>query len=219
MSEVEKSIRESTSDPRRVFVACLLSFVILITPIAAIAAPRSIGARVNSPIVTEGATSSAAKAMESSLTAAPAPVPEAAPALPFAALTETDCSSSITVTSNTDSGTGTLRQAIAEVCDGGAIDFNIPGSGPDTITLATGQLAIEKNLTINGPTAKSLTISGDSMSRIFQVNAGVNLTFSNLTISGGQAASGGGVSNLGNLTILNSTLTGNTTTGNGGAIF
>jgi len=124
----------------------------------------------------------------------------------------------ITVVNTADSGAGSLRQAITDIDDGGTIDFNIPTIGPDIITLTSSELAITKNLTIVGSTAKSLTISGNNANRIFNVSAGMNFTFSNLTISGGQATSGGGVNNLGNLTILNSTLKQNGATGNGGAI-
>jgi len=125
---------------------------------------------------------------------------------------------SVTVTNNNDSGSGSLRDAIANVDVGGTIDFD-PMLIGQTITLTGGELLIDKNLTIQGPTG-ALTISGNNASRIFNVSAGVNFTFSNLTISGGQAGSGsgGGISNLGNLTILNSTLTGNSATSNGGAI-
>jgi hypothetical protein len=71
----------------RVFVACLLSLAILTTPIAAIAAPKSISTRSNSRKISEGANSSATGARESSLKLAP-PVPEPAPApaQPFAAV-------------------------------------------------------------------------------------------------------------------------------------
>jgi len=124
-----------------------------------------------------------------------------------------------TVTNTNDSGSGSLRDAIANVCDGGTINFDPMLRGQ--ITLTSGELLIDKSLTIQGPTTAGLTISGNNTSRIFLVNAGVNFTFSNLTISGGQAVSGsgGGIFNQGNLTILNSTLTGNVATSNGGAIY
>ncbi len=123
----------------------------------------------------------------------------------------------VTVTNNNDSGSGSLRDAIANVSADGTIDFDPMLSG-QTITLTGGELVIDKNLTIQGLTSGALTISGNNASRIFNVIAGVNFTFSNLTISGGQATTGGGISNLGNMTILNSTLTGNTASGSGGAI-
>ena len=78
----------------------------------------------------------------------------------------------ITVTNTNDSGADSLRQAIIDIDDGGTIDFDIPGSGPDIITLTSGELAITKNLTIVGSTTKSLTISGNNVSRIFNVTRG-----------------------------------------------
>lgn len=125
---------------------------------------------------------------------------------------------SVTVTNNNDTGSGSLRDAIANVDPDGTIDFDPMVTG-QTITLTSGELVIDKSLTIQGPTSGGVTISGDSGIRIFNVNAGVNFTFSSLTLSGGNGAQGGAINNLGNLTILNSTLSGNTSSGSGGAIF
>src|SRR5262249_16654407 len=65
--------------------------------------------------------------------------------------TTTGCGNNITVTSNADSGNGTLRQAIASVCSGGTITFDM-NTVVSPITLTSGELVIDKNLTINGPT-------------------------------------------------------------------
>ena len=71
------------------------------------------------------------------------------------------CLDSITVTSNADSGPGSLRQAISDTCDGGTINFNASLSG-DTIHLDT-TLDISRSLTIDGSSLTSkITISGDS---------------------------------------------------------
>ncbi len=121
----------------------------------------------------------------------------------------TGCGNSIAVTSTADNGNGTLRQAITGLCDGGTISFNIPGGGPDTITLTSGELVIDKSLTINGPTAKSLTISGNLSSRVFNVNAGKTGTITSLTVNNGRAAFGAGIYNQGTLTIIASTINGN----------
>ncbi|MGB8338203.1 MAG: hypothetical protein WCE43_04955, partial [Burkholderiales bacterium] len=60
------------------------------------------------------------------------------------------------VTSNADSGTGSLREAVANTCVDDVITF-VPGlTGP--IELTGGQIIISKNLTINGPGAENLIV-------------------------------------------------------------
>ena len=104
------------------------------------------------------------------------------------------CMALATVTNTNDSGSGSLRDAIANICPGGTINFDPMLSGQ--ITLTSGELVIDKSLTIQGPTTGGVTISGNNLSRIFFVNAGVDFTFSNLTITGGPAASGSGAAFL-----------------------
>src|SRR5687767_9472855 len=69
------------------------------------------------------------------------------------------CTATITVTSTNDSGAGTLRQALTDVCVGGTINFN-SSLNNSMITLST-ELLISKNVTIDGPGATLLTISGN----------------------------------------------------------
>jgi uncharacterized repeat protein (TIGR01451 family) len=117
------------------------------------------------------------------------------------------CANSIVVTANGNSGAGSLRQAILDACPGATITFNVTSP----ITLSS-ELVIDKNLTIQGPTSPGLTISGNNVTRILNVNSGVNLSISNLTIANGLASSGGGILNAGTLTITNSTISNNHTT-------
>ena len=63
----------------------------------------------------------------------------------------------ITVTNTNDSGPGSLRQALVDANDGDTINFAVTGS----ITLTSGGLAIDKNLTISGPGANQLSIDGN----------------------------------------------------------
>jgi hypothetical protein len=115
----------------------------------------------------------------------------------------------ITVTNTNDSGAGSLRQAIADAAAGDTINFGL--TYPATIVLTSGQLKINKNLTISGPGASHLTISGNDSSRVFNVNAGVNVTISGVTIADGKVTlgSGGGIFNGGALTVTDSTLANN----------
>ena len=53
----------------------------------------------------------------------------------------------ITVTNTNDSGPGSLRQALRVANDGDTINFAVTG----TITLTSGGLPINKNVTMSGP--------------------------------------------------------------------
>ena len=129
------------------------------------------------------------------------------------------CQSSL-VTTAADSGAGSLRQIIAAACDGAAITFDSAGvfATPQTIALTSGELVIDRNLTVNAGSSQ-VTVSGNNASRVFNVNAGKAFTIIGLTISGGQnAGSGGGIVNDGTLTVVDSTLSGNNAGTDGGAI-
>src|SRR6185369_10824198 len=94
------------------------------------------------------------------------------------------CSTNPVVTSTGDSGAGTLRDAIANVCNGSTITFNIAGPGPHTIALTSGELAVAKNVTINNNSGKRITVSGGGLSRVFNINLGKTAAIIGLTISG-----------------------------------
>ncbi len=131
--------------------------------------------------------------------------------------------STLTVLNNLDTGAGSLRAAIAAAPSGDTIVF-APSLIGQTITLTSGELLITHSLTIAGPGAGNLTISGNFASRVFEVggNSGANVTLSGLTIRNGVAhdgLGGGAIENWGVLTVSNCTLTGNSASqGEGGAI-
>jgi hypothetical protein len=108
------------------------------------------------------------------------------------------------VTNLVDSGPGSLRQAILDTPAGGTVDFQPGLTG--TITLTSGELGIGNDLTIQGPGADILTVSGNHVSRVFDVAAGPTALVSGLTIADGTAtgsslAYGGGVFNAGTLQV------------------
>jgi hypothetical protein len=102
-----------------------------------------------------------------------------------------------------DSGPGSLRAAVqaADSTSGASIDFAPSLYG--TITLTSGQLNLTRSMTIDGPGASSLTVSGNNASRVFDIGAGATVTIAGLTIANGSAQSttdpsrqgGGGVLN------------------------
>jgi len=133
------------------------------------------------------------------------------------------CAQSAThhVANNADNGAGSLRQAI--------IDANNDVTMPNTvvfdntvtsaITLTTGHIAVENTMTIQGPGADALTVSGNNNSRIFYVHAPTAtaaVTISGLTLSNGKAGNGGAVLSINSDLLLSNCVISNSTAGFGG---
>ena len=97
--------------------------------------------------------------------------------------------STFTVTSLVDSGAHSLRAGIQS---GDATIAFAPGLH-GTITLDS-ELLINHSVTIDGPGANELFVSGNNSGRVFEVAAG-QVAISGLTITDGQevAANGGGI--------------------------
>lgn len=147
-----------------------------------------------------------------------------AAAITFACFTATPRAqaqtTTITVTSLQDSGSGTLRAAITQsastpVGQSTIINFasGLGGVIPlgSTLSVCNGQ-----TLTIQGPAASQIAVSGQNTVPVFNLCGGTNVTISDLTIEngfGGLVASvytgGGGIQNLGTLTVTKSTFFGN----------
>ena len=73
--------------------------------------------------------------------------------------------STFTVSNLLDSSPGSLRDQIAAASSGDTINFASGLSG--TINLTSGELAIAKNLTIQGPGTATITVSGGGTQRVF----------------------------------------------------
>lgn len=157
-----------------------------------------------------------------------------------------------TVTSTADTGTGcganivvagcTLRVALEQATSGNdTIQFSL-GAGAHTITLTSDELHLNANVTITGPGASLLTISGGNSFRIFENDystvsiSGVTITKGNgISVQGNNPscpfnavncfnAEGGAIWNQGTLTLTNCIVSGNSVTTSaltpeGGAIF
>jgi predicted outer membrane repeat protein len=123
----------------------------------------------------------------------------------------------VTSTSDVVSATDnvlTLREAITQANTQAGTD-NIFFSVNGTITLTGGELGISSNINLYGNGVPSLTISGNNVGRVFNVDSG-NVLLSGLTIAKGSAFDGGGIRNNGNLTVQFCTFSGNSAYGGGG---
>ena len=122
-----------------------------------------------------------------------------------------------TVTSESDSGAGSLRQVVIDALPGDVISFNL-GNGSHTVTLAS-EIPIDRDLTIIGSAANPTSISGGGVTRVFNVAFGKTASLGNLTIANGNVTGdGGGVLNNGDLSLRNCTFTNNNASANGGAV-
>jgi hypothetical protein len=99
----------------------------------------------------------------------------------------------ITVTTTNDSGPGSLRQALIDANEGDTITFAVTG----TIGLTSGELAIDKNVTITGPGPDTLAVSSSSRTfRILHVMPGRTVNIESLTVTLGFPFDvGGGILN------------------------
>ena len=115
----------------------------------------------------------------------------------------------IVVTNTNDSGPGSLRQALLDANDGDTINFDSSLKG-QTITLTSGQLNVDKDVTISGPGANHLAVDGNAKDRVFYINPATTVTISGLTITNGYNGEGGAILNLtGALTLSDCTVSGN----------
>lgn len=124
------------------------------------------------------------------------------------------------VTSIEPSGLGSLSAAVVAAAPGDTITF-APGMDGRTILLGGARILLDKNLTIDASALMNgVTVSGNKLSRIFEVSGGASVTLRGLTVSGGNALGDGGgiLNNGGTLTVDECTLSGNSATGNGGGI-
>src|SRR5947209_9334616 len=99
--------------------------------------------------------------------------PRSRPALE--ALEDRCVPSTLTVTSSADDVTvnHTLRYAVAHAQSGDTILLTAAIQAP--IVLTHGELVLSRNVTIESVPAQTPTISGDAMSRIFEIAAGANV--------------------------------------------
>ncbi|MGJ8662458.1 MAG: choice-of-anchor Q domain-containing protein [Marinicella sp.] len=128
-----------------------------------------------------------------------------------------NCINPITVTDGGDSGPGTLRQAVASLCDGGVISFEA-----DLMVTLTTEIVVDKTVDING-NGFNVTLSGNNTNRMFNIDPFGHLSlFALNVIDGYSTQSGGAILNNGRLDVFDSTFSGNVSdrvNASGGAIF
>src|SRR5262249_38938918 len=123
-----------------------------------------------------------------------------------------------TVSNLSDADVGSLRDALASVigAGGGVINLsNVSGA----IVLQSTLPDITQAVTIRGPGAAVLAVSGNKLSRVFRVRPGGSCLLSGLTIQDGApgcddwinglGCDGGGIYNEGQLTILDCCISNN----------
>jgi hypothetical protein len=126
---------------------------------------------------------------------------------------------SLVVTTLADSGPGSLREALSLIADGGTISFD-PALAGGTLTLTSGQLAIDRSVTVDASAAAPVTISGGDVSRVVQVDPGAVVSMNDVVIRDGAGApQGGGILNSGTLNLTRVVVTDNVQTAAGPADF
>lgn len=137
------------------------------------------------------------------------------------------CNETAQILNANDSGKGSLRAAITDLCPDGTITF----ANRFVIPLQS-EIVIDKALTLDGSSqslnasagdANLVQILGGASHRIFRVDAAGDLTIKRMRLSGGTVSStGGGILNDGRLTVTESRMDGNAAriaNLGGGAIF
>src|SRR6516225_3812238 len=112
-----------------------------------------------------------------------------------------------------DSGSGSLRDALASTPAGGTVTFAAGLRG--TILLTSASLTITQNVTVTAPVAGVISVSGGGKFGVFRITGGGQVSISDLSIINGNAPGDGGgidvtVVNAIQLSLSICTLKGNT---------
>jgi len=115
--------------------------------------------------------------------------------------------STYTVANLADHGTGSLRQAILNAnANAGTNTIAFASGLHGTIPLTTGQLLITRSVSIEGPGASVVSVSGNDQSRVFEIEGATSkVSINGLTVTKANPGLvfGGGILNYGILTLTN----------------
>lgn len=92
------------------------------------------------------------------------------------------------VTAEEDNVPGSLRDHVASADPGDVIGFDTDGffAQPSTVTVI-GHVVIDRPMTIEGPGAEALTVSGNGTTRVFKITDGADVVISGLRVADGLA--------------------------------
>ncbi|MBL1280035.1 MAG: T9SS type A sorting domain-containing protein [Fluviicola sp.] len=124
----------------------------------------------------------------------------------FTLLTFGSYGANITVLNNNDAGTGSLRNAVANVGVGDTVFFDV-GINNSTIILLT-PITIANDIVIFGPPILlgwvttgiwPIVISGGNLTRVFSISSGATVSINWINITEGNVSTGAGILNSGTL--------------------
>jgi len=132
----------------------------------------------------------------------------------------------IQVTDGSDTGPGTLRQAVLDANASLGVDTITFDPLVSLVTLSSAELVVTEGLTVQGNGAGATTIKQTGLFRVFRVSGpgAFTATFDGVTITGGKSTTGTNTHGAGifavdeNIVVTNSVVTGNSTNNPGGGI-
>ena len=102
----------------------------------------------------------------------------------------------IVVTTTADSGMGSLRQAVMDAAPGDMITF-AASTNFKAIDLTSGEIVIDKDLTIKGNGLNRTILTGNQTNRVFNITSGPTVIIAQLRMVNGRThASGGALRNV-----------------------
>jgi hypothetical protein len=175
-------------------------------------------------VLVTGLAASATPALASSAAPPPSdpPVTPLSPRLPTGVVAAPlAADATLTVANTSDSGSGSLRQAIIDAKADDTIVFDSSLAG-QVIVLTSSQLDIAKNLTIDGTALSArISISGNKARRVFNIYNNASLTLKGVAVINGVATDGAGLNVAANstLNLSDCLLSGNVASNFGGGVY